>query len=183
MDENDKKHFFDDIFGDDLFKNEQFKDIPFEDVSDILENIIDSMASVSSGGSEKPKIYGFSITHRPGEEPIVHELGSDDRSDTMNVDACMGISEMDHLVDLIETDDHVHFMAELPFAEKEDINLIADEFSLHISAVQGDWSYDKTFDLPVPVYPKSGKATFNNGVIEVIFERRPLECSCAIKIK
>lgn len=167
MDEKKRRRFFDEFF-----ENESF-----EDVTDMIENILDAIESDLGELSGKPKIYGFSITHRSGEEPVVHEFGSgpNDDMDDLPEGSCMGISESEPLVDIIETDDDVHFMAELPCVEKEDIKLSAKEMTLHISASRGDWSYVRTFDLSVPVYPESAKATFNNGVLEVIFKRRILD--------
>ncbi len=175
MDEKKRKRFFDEFF-----ENESF-----EDVTDMIENILDDIEADLGEFSGKPKVYGFSITHRSGEEPVVHELssGPNEGLDDLPGGSCMGISESEPLVDIIETDDNVHFMAELPCVEKEDIKLSAKEMTLHISASRGDWSYVRTFDLSVPVYPESAKATFNNGVLEVIFKRRILNAAYKIGIE
>ncbi|MCD4799999.1 MAG: Hsp20/alpha crystallin family protein [Methanococcoides sp.] len=175
MDEKKRRRFFDEFF-----ENESF-----EDVTDMIENILDTIEADLGDLSGKPKIYGFSITHHSGEEPVVHELGSgpNEGPDHLPEGSCMGISESEPLVDIIETDDNVHFMAELPCVEKEDIKLSAEEMTLHISASRGDWSYIRTFDLLIPVYPESAKATFNNGVLEVIFKRRILDGAYKIDIE
>ncbi|NPE31307.1 Hsp20/alpha crystallin family protein [Methanococcoides sp. SA1] len=175
MDEKKRKRFFDEFF-----ENESF-----EDVTDMIENILDDIEADLGDLSGKPMIYGFSITHRSGEDPVVRELGSGPNNDQDDLPggSCMGISESEPLVDIIETDDDVHFMAELPCVEKEDIKLSAEEMTLHISASRGDWSYVRTFDLSIPVYPESAKATFNNGVLEVIFKRRLLDGAYNIDIE
>jgi HSP20 family protein len=175
MDEKKRRRFFDEFF-----ENESF-----EDVTDMIENILDAIEADQGELSGKPNIYGFSITHRSGEVPVVHELGSgpNEGPDYLSEGSCMGVSESEPLVDIIETDDNVHFMAELPCVEKEDIKLSAEEMTLHISASRGDWSYIRTFDLLIPVYPESAKATFNNGVLEVIFKRRLLDGAYKIDIE
>lgn len=175
MDEKKRRRFFDEFFENDSF----------EDVADMIENIMDAIDANLDELSGMPKIYGFSITHRSGEDPVVRELGSGPNTgrDNLAEGSCMGISESEPLVDIIETDVDVHFMAELPCVEKEDIKLSAEEMTLHISASRGDWSYVRTFDLSIPVYPESAKATFNNGVLEVIFKRRLLDAAYNIDIE
>ncbi|ABE53295.1 Hsp20/alpha crystallin family protein [Methanococcoides burtonii] len=174
MDENKRRHLFDGFFENDSF----------EDVRDMIENIMDAMNVDLGDLSGKPKVYGFSITHHPGEEPVVREFdtGTTGDGDDLTEGSRMGISESDPLVDLIETDDHVHFMVDLSCVEKEDIKLNAEEMTLHVTASRGHWSYVRTFDLLVPVYPESAKATFKNGVLDVIFKRRLMGGSYNIDI-
>jgi len=61
----------------------------------------------------------------------------------------------------------VRVIAELPGVEKEDIDLRATETSLTISAESQHRKYYKELRLPTPVNPKSAKATYRNGVLEV----------------
>jgi len=75
--------------------------------------------------------------------------------------------EREPLVDVIEKDGEVRVIAELPGVEKEDIDLRATETSLTISAESQHRKYYKELSLPTPVNPKSAKATYRNGVLEV----------------
>jgi HSP20 family protein len=74
-------------------------------------------------------------------------------------------------VDAYATDDGVRLVADLPAVSKEELSLQCDGEALTISAVSDRREYDETVDLPVPVDEHSANATFNNGILEVTFDR------------
>lgn len=74
-------------------------------------------------------------------------------------------------VDVHETDDVVRVIADLPGVEKDDISIQCDGDSVTVSAHSGTRDYDERVDLPGRVDARSGDATYNNGVLEVTFER------------
>ncbi len=74
-------------------------------------------------------------------------------------------------VDAHVTDESVRLVADLPAVSKDELSLRCDGEALTISAVSDRREYDETVDLPVPVDEHSANATFNNGVLEVTFDR------------
>ncbi|WP_123620279.1 Hsp20/alpha crystallin family protein [Halorubrum sp. CSM-61] len=74
-------------------------------------------------------------------------------------------------VDAYTTDDGVRLVADLPAVSKDELSLQCDGESLTISAASDRREYDETVELPVPVDEHSADATFNNGVLEVAFDR------------
>ncbi|MFB6069456.1 MAG: Hsp20/alpha crystallin family protein [Halanaeroarchaeum sp.] len=74
-------------------------------------------------------------------------------------------------VDVHETNDEVRMVADLPGVEKADIALQCDGEMLTITADGEARSYDERLTLPSRVDPESGSATYNNGVLEVVFDR------------
>jgi len=74
-------------------------------------------------------------------------------------------------VDAYAEDDEVRVVADLPVVSKEQLSLQCDGESLTVSAASDRREYDETIDLPAPVDEHSGEATFNNGVLEVAFDR------------
>ncbi len=74
-------------------------------------------------------------------------------------------------VDAYATEERVRIVADLPSVSKEQLSLQCDGESLTISAASDRREYDETVDLPAPVDEHSGSATFNNGVLEVEFDR------------
>jgi len=110
-----------------------------------------------------PYVYGFSISIRPGSKPIIREFG--------NVRPTRFgprfVEEREPLVDVIEEDDEIVVVAELPGVEKEDINLSCTGRELIISVDTEKRKYYKRLDLPAEVIPKSAKASYKNGVLEV----------------
>ncbi|GAB7091663.1 Hsp20/alpha crystallin family protein [Halorubrum luteum] len=74
-------------------------------------------------------------------------------------------------VDAYATDETVRVVADLPAVSKEQLSVQCDGESLTVSAASDRREYDETIELPAPVDEHSGSATFNNGVLEVEFDR------------
>ncbi len=96
-------------------------------------------------------------------ERMMHGMagGYDDRS---------GFASETH-VDVYDETDHVRLVADLPGIEKSELNLQCDGETLTISAANDRREYDERVRLPVRVDEHSATATFNNGVLEVSFEK------------
>ena len=74
-------------------------------------------------------------------------------------------------VDIHEDDESVRVIADLPGVEKDDIDLQCDGEVLTISAASDHREYDEKVRLPARVDEHSASATYNNGVLEVTFEK------------
>lgn len=74
-------------------------------------------------------------------------------------------------VDVHTDADTVRVVADLPGVEREDLTLRCDGSVLTVSASTNRREYDERVDLPVRVDEHSADATFNNGVLEVTFDR------------
>ncbi|PSP57457.1 Hsp20/alpha crystallin family protein [Halobacteriales archaeon QS_1_67_19] len=74
-------------------------------------------------------------------------------------------------VDVHERDESVRVIADLPGVEKQDIDLKCDGEVLTISARSDHREYDERVRLPAQVDEHSAEATYNNGVLEVTFEK------------
>ncbi|MFQ6062644.1 MAG: archaeal heat shock protein Hsp20, partial [Methanosarcinales archaeon] len=135
----------------------------FKDFEEMIDNLFEDIEDEIKG----PFVYGFSLTHRPGEEPEIREFG--------NVRPRFGrpieISEITPLVEVFKSDDKIHVVADMPGVEREDISLDCSETSLEIYASHGDKKYSKHVELPSKVDPNSATATYKNGVLEVILKR------------
>ncbi len=88
---------------------------------------------------------------------------------------------MDTHVDIHETDEEVRVIADLPGVEKEQIELECDGEVLTISAGTDHRQYDERVSLPTRVNEHTASATYNNGVLEVVFE--PAEQSSDISLE
>ncbi|MFB6266948.1 MAG: Hsp20/alpha crystallin family protein [Halodesulfurarchaeum sp.] len=74
-------------------------------------------------------------------------------------------------VDVYENEDEIRVVADLPGVEKDDISLQCDGEYVTIEAASTNRKYDERVPLPTRVDPESGSATYNNGVLEVAFDR------------
>ncbi|MFP9193259.1 Hsp20/alpha crystallin family protein [Natronosalvus vescus] len=84
-------------------------------------------------------------------------------------------------VDVHDADDEVRVIADLPGVEKQNIELECDGKTLTISARSDHREYDERVSLPRRVNEHTASATYNNGVLEVVFE--PAEKSSDISLE
>jgi len=73
--------------------------------------------------------------------------------------------------DIHDTDETVRVVADLPGIAKSDIDLKCDGTSLSIRATGAEREYSGGIDLPARVDEHSADASYNNGVLEVSFDR------------
>lgn len=158
-----RKDFFED-FGSELFDN----------LEEIIEALLEDM------GESGPFVYGFSIIHRPGEEPELREFGNVPEYSPKEENFFPSEAK-EPLIDIFENEDMVHVLAEFPEVEKENLLLHATAQHLEIK-VLGHSGYSEDVDLPVFVDPKSAKASYKNGVLEVTFKRSDEDKPVEIKI-
>ena len=82
-----------------------------------------------------------------------------------------GGSRSDIHYDLHETDERVRVVADIPGVEKSAIDLKCDGTTLYVRAGGNGRDYSERLDLPARVDEHSAEATYNNGVLEVAFDR------------
>ncbi len=73
--------------------------------------------------------------------------------------------------DVHETEELLRVVADLPGVEKEAIDLRCDGEALTVDAAGAGREYHERVPLPVPVDEHSADASYNNGVLEVEFDR------------
>jgi HSP20 family protein len=112
-----------------------------------------------------PFVYGYSMKIGPDGKPDIREFGNIKKS----LKGPQVKNERDPLVDIVETNNEVHVVAELPGVEKTDIKLHGTEDSLTISVNTPQSKYYKEVTLPTKVKVKEAKSSYKNGVLEVVF--------------
>lgn len=81
-----------------------------------------------------------------------------------------GIGTETH-VDVHDEGDTLRLVADLPGVEKDAIDLKCDGETLTIAASGSQREYDERIRLPVTVDERSADATFNNGILQVTFDK------------
>ncbi|MCS7143273.1 MAG: Hsp20/alpha crystallin family protein [Aigarchaeota archaeon] len=129
-----------------------------------------------------PLVWGYSITVGPDGRPIIREFGNlrpGRRGDLLEVKR-----EREPLVDVINEDQQIRVVAELPGVTKEDINLIVTGNKLTVRVDTQERKYFKEIDLPEEIDPESSSASYKNGVLEVTLRKKaPPRPSRTIKIE
>lgn len=152
---------------------EDFGSELFDNLEEMIEALLEDM------GESVPFVYGFSIIRRPGEDPELREFGNVECSE--DEENLFPSETRDPLIDIFESEELVHVLAELPEVEKEDLLLHATAQNLEIR-ILGASEYSQDIELPVCVDPKSAKASYKNGVLEVTFRRCAEENPVKIEI-
>jgi HSP20 family protein len=131
------------------------------------------------GGTVKemgPFVYGYSFSQGPDGKPVIREFGNVKPSlrggpfgrSKPSLDVK---DEREPLVDTMVQSDNVKVVAELPGVEKSDINLECDGRNLVLKVDTDKHRYYKSLELPVEVDPDTSKASYKNGVLELILRR------------
>jgi len=132
------------------------------------------------GGTAKemgPFVYGYSFSVGPDGKPVVREFGNVKPSlrggpygtakPRLDVK-----EEREPLVDTMVQSETVKVVAELPGVEKTDIALECDGRNLVLKVDNDKHRYYKSLELSVEVDPDTSKASYKNGVLELILNRK-----------
>ncbi|AFA38507.1 Molecular chaperone (small heat shock protein) [Pyrobaculum oguniense TE7] len=144
----------------------------FEEIERQIEEDFKRLSSPGVSGS-RPRYYyyGFEITMGPDGKPVVREFGNVRRRPDM--ERIEVVDEIDPLTDIVEEDDKIKVVVDMPGVEKEDIKLYVSEDgrTLTIDAKGKDRKYHKEIRLPAAVDPSKAKASYKNGVLSVELEK------------
>ncbi len=135
---------------------------------------------IPGGGTVKemgPFVYGYSFSQGPDGKPVIREFGNVKPSIRggpfgMSKPSLDVKEEREPLVDTIVQSDNVKVVAELPGVEKSDIALECDGRNLVLKVDTDKHRYYKSLELPVEVDPDTSKASYKNGVLELILRRK-----------
>ena len=127
-----------------------------------------------------PFVYGFSMSVGPDGKPVIREFGNVEPSSK----GPLLKEEREPLVDVMQEAGDVVVVTELPGVERDQINLESTDRALKIAVNSPKRRYLKEMELPHLVDPRTAKATYKNGVLEVRFhkteEKKPTR---AIKVE
>jgi len=125
---------------------------------------------VTNGQPGNPRGHGYKVEFGPDGKPQIADFGN--RS-VRSPEGVPSISdEIEPLTDIIEGENEVAITVEIPGVEREDINLIATEDTLEIKVDSPKRKYHKRIDLPCNVKTKSTKATYKNGILDIVLDKK-----------
>jgi len=156
VDKKKRRSFFD-LFGDwDIF-----------DIEEEMRRFMEEF-DVDELKSGEPIVYGFNIRVGPDGKPIIQQFGNVKPT----VKGPMVTDKREPLVDVIEREDTITVIVELPGVDKDKIKLNATERVLTISAPGEETDFYKEVKLPAAVNSKNAKASYKNGVLEVCLQKK-----------
>jgi HSP20 family protein len=142
----------------------------FPDLNEMIENMFKQLNLNKDDflSRKEPLVWGFSMATGPDNKPIIRKFGN--VSPEKEGPKVKGAREP--LVDIIVEDEKIVVVAEMPGIEKNNINLNATEDYLIISADTEDRKYYKKINFENKINPKSSKAAYKNGVLEISFIKK-----------
>ena len=155
----------------------------FEDISTNAPKELIREYETQEGGKVRevgPIVYGYSMTIGPDGKPHVREFGNV-KSATAGAGANLGqyigkpsiSTEREPLSDVATTDKEVKVVLEMPGIKKEDIKINVYESKVEIkTADNAQRKYHKIIDLPKQADIETERSTYNNGILEVTFDKR-----------
>jgi HSP20 family protein len=149
----------DDWFGFDM-------DEEFDRMRKRMEMLMGALAKNRDSSFEKPFVYGFSMRAGPDGKPKIREFGN-----TTPVETGQEVQEREPLTDIIEHSDSISVTVEIPGVDKKDIDLDVHVDSLDIKVDSDNRKYHKELELPAKVLTDSAKATYKNGVLDIVLEK------------
>jgi len=173
MDRDRRRSFFDEIFGINSL----------QDMDEMFDRLSRAMGMSVENFGQHPFVYGFSVTQRHGEDPEIREFGNIPMFEQRETGEKRYLDIRKPLIDVMEAEETVHVIAEMPGIEKENIVLNATDLILDIETIDGNPKYSERVELPVKVDPQSAKATYKNGVLEVTFKRLESSSRTSINVE
>ena len=138
----------------------------FKSMSTSFFDVNDAFEEVKGNSNSGPLFYGYTMTVGPDGEPSVQEYGNvkPDRPHISDVREAI----VDTIVD--EKEKVVKLIAEMPGVEKTDVKILFDKNVVDITAEHGEKKYHCKVPLQHKVDENSGKATYKNGILQLIFK-------------
>ena len=139
----------------------------FKRMSGSFFNIDDLFEEFKTEGNlSGPYYYGYSMTIGPDGKPVVKEYGN------VKPGLLPSSNTREPLVDTIlnEKEKIAKLVAEMPGVEKSDVKILVQGKSVDISAEHGDKKYHVNVPIKFRVDENSAKASYKNGILELIFK-------------
>jgi len=149
-----------------MFFDDEFDRI-FKKMSQNFFNASDMFEEFKVRDSTGPFYYGYTMTVGPDGKPVVKEYGNVKPGLLPTVDTREPI--VDTIVD--EKDKLVKLVAEMPGVEKTDVKIVVQNKAVDISAEHGEKKYHAKVPIQYKVDENSAKASYKNGILELVFKQ------------
>ena len=148
-----------------MFFDDEFDRI-FKRMSQSFFNIDDIFEENKGKDSAGPFYYGYTMTVGPDGKPVVKEYGNVKPGLLPTADTREPI--VDTIVD--EKERLVKLVAEMPGVEKNDVKILVQDKIVDLSAKHGEKNYHAKVPIKYKVDEISAKASYKNGILELVFK-------------
>ncbi|MFB5606304.1 MAG: archaeal heat shock protein Hsp20 [Nitrosarchaeum sp.] len=145
--------------------NDEFDRI-FKRMSGSFFDIDDIFEEFKEGTGTGPFYYGYTMTVGPNGKPVIKEYGNVKPGLISSADTREPI--VDSIVD--EKEKLVKLVAEMPGVEKSDVKILVQDKTVDISAEHDKKKYHVKVPIKYKVDENSAKASYKNGILELVFK-------------
>ena len=168
---------------DDIFNN---LDGEFQRIRKQMDNFMKNSfeGNISENNKRNPFVFGFSVKTGPDGFPIFEEFGNTrmnpfgNKGEKPTVD-----TRREPLTDINETEDQIAITVELPGVNKEDIDINVKEDKVEVNVKTESRKYFKSIDLKSLVKTESSKATYTNGILDLVLQKKESDKPKGTKVK
>jgi HSP20 family protein len=156
---------------DDFFRGLGMDPSQFDRLFDEMQKALGRM--LSEGGPlepGKPYMHGFSFKMGPDGKPHIVEFGNRPNRDPAKKNVTLS-DEREPLTDVIESAKDIAVTVEMPGVEKNDIDLHVTKEECEITVDAEHRKYHKAIKLPSRVKPETTKATYKNGILDIVIQK------------
>ena len=149
----------------------------FPNFKKIQEHIDDLMRKSMDGNlsdmDKNPFVFGFSVKTGPDGIPKFQQFGNTGKKITgEGKSSTPKFKHREPITDVNYTDNSVSITLEIPGVDKKDIDVDATENKVIIKVNTETRQYFKEVKLKHSVVPNSAKATYTNGILDLVFKKR-----------
>ncbi len=148
-----------------IFFDSEFDRI-FKKMSNSFFNIDDIFEEFKVNSDSGPYCYSYTMTVGPDGKPVVKEYGK------IKPDLFPISDTREPVVDTIvnEKEKVVKLIAEMPGVEKTDVKIVVENKIVDLSAEHDDKKYHVKVPVKHKVDENSAKASYKNGVLQLVFK-------------
>ena len=132
---------------------------------------------------KNPFVFGFSVKAGPDGFPVFEDFGNKFSPFRKQGEQPIVDTRREPLTDINETDDQIAITVELPGVSKDDIDINVMEDKVEVNVKTESRKYFKSINLKSPVETKSSKATYTNGILDLVLTKKESDVPKGTKVK
>ena len=151
----------------------------FEDIEKSVPKDLVREYDMPQGGKVRevgPLVYGYSMTVGADGKPRIKEFGNMKPARRLGFGTGIGrpeiSGEMEPLADVTTTDKEVKVVIEMPGISNDKIKVNAYEGKVEVKSDDPQRRYYKTVELPSETDIETAKCAYNNGILEITFNKK-----------
>ncbi len=130
-----------------------------------------------------PMVYGYSVTIGPDGKPRIREFGNVKPSRFGGFGRPEISSETEPLIDVTTTDKEVKVIVEMPGVSKDKIKINTYNNTVEVKSEDPRRKYHRTIKIPSETDTETAKSTYNNGILEISFNKKVQPKEKTIKVE